>query len=399
MPFPLLPLPCWLLYFAITHAATTAPVDDFVVAGYLPDYRGHIDLVAAEEHLTDVMLFSIQPEPDGQVSGSDVCCLSEERFANGRAARGMTAVTGRKTQLRIFASIGGAGRSQHFASIASDPERRKALIANLIQLCQTELLDGVDFDWEQPQSQDEFVSYLHLLVEAGQALLRAQLLLSVALHPNQRLTPQLYDIVDRIHLMTYDMITSTGPGSHHATLDNAKRAVDVLVASGCPHSKIVLGIPAYARHEDNPGLVKTYSEIVDAVVDTMDSEMASAEEIATTMKRIGGRYQGYTFDSALDVLNKVQYAKETGLKGIFFWEIGQDSFREDYIPGGALLAVAHRGAFDRKEEANKKGGDGRDKIAAHEVDLASDQGGTQNGRTRMLASVRLYVKPRDVFNK
>ena len=113
--------------------------------------------------------------------------------------------------------------------------------------------------------------------------------------------------------MTYDMITSSGPGSHHATLDNAKQAVDVLVESGCPNNKIVLGIPAYARHEDNPGLVKTYSEIFDAVVDSTDSEPASAEEIAATMKRIGSRYQGYAFDSALDVLNKVQYAKEAGL--------------------------------------------------------------------------------------
>ena len=355
MPSPLLPLSCGLLWLVAAHTATTALANDFLVTGYLPDYRGHIDLVAAEEHLTDVMLFSIQPGPDGQVSGSDVCCLGDERFENARVARGMAAVTGRQQKLRIFASIGGAGRSQHFASIASDPERRKTLMANLIRLCQTESLDGVDFDWEQPQSQEEFVSYLHLLVEAGQALHREQLLLSVALHPNQRLTPQLYDIVDKIHLMTYDMIIATGPGSHHATLDNAKQAVDALVASGCQQSKIVLGIPAYARHEDNPGLVKTYSEIVDAVVDTMEGETASAGEIATTMKRIGGRYQGYAFDSALDVLNKVQYAKEAGLKGIFFWEIGQDSFREDYVPGGALLAVAHWGTFDRKEKA--QGGD------------------------------------------
>ena len=147
MPSPLLPLSCWLLCFVAAHTAATALADDFVVAGYLPDYRGYIDLVAAEEHLTDVMLlFSIQPGPDGQVSGPDICCLGDERFENARVARGTAAVTGRQQKLRIFASIGGAGRSQHFASIASDPERRKALIANLIQLCQTESLDGADFD-------------------------------------------------------------------------------------------------------------------------------------------------------------------------------------------------------------------------------------------------------------
>ena len=136
MPSPLFPLSCWLPWFVVAYVATAVLADDFVVAGYLPDYRAYIDLAAAEEHLTDVILFSIQPGPDGQVTGSDVCCLGDEHFAMARIARGKAAITGRQSQLRIFASIGGAGRSQHFASIASNPERRKALIANLLHLCQ-----------------------------------------------------------------------------------------------------------------------------------------------------------------------------------------------------------------------------------------------------------------------
>jgi len=352
---PSLSLSSWWLLLFIAFAATIVFAENFVLAGYLPDYRAYIDLNAL--HLTDVVLFSVQPEPDGKVSGSDICCLGDDHYGKARSAQ--DASVDRHQELRIFASIGGAGRSQHFASIASDPERRKSLIVNLIQLCQTESLRGVDFDWEHPQSQEEFVSYLHLLVEAGHALHQAQLLLSVALHPNQRLTPQLYEIVDRIHLMTYDMITSTGPGSHHATLDKAKRAVNALIASGCPKNKIVLGIPAYARHEDNPGLVKTYSEVVDAIVETADSKMATKEYLSNTMKTIGGRYEGYAFDSILDVEKKVRYAKETGLKGIFFWEIGQDSFRKDFVPGGALLAAAHEEISGSKSATKKVEGNGR----------------------------------------
>ena len=158
------------------------------------------------------------------------------------------------------------------------------------------------------------------------------------IHPNQRLAPQIYEVVDRIHLMTYDMITSNGSGSHHATLDNAKRAVDALVASSCPKEKILLGIPAYARHFDNPGMVKTFSEIVDSVADHLGDNGSLVEEMAN----IGGRYQGYTFDSTVDVQKKVRYAKEADLKGIFFWEMGQDSFRKDYVMSGALLAAAHQ---------------------------------------------------------
>lgn len=323
----------WLLSHAVVVA--TAAEEEFLIAGYLPDYR-LINLNAAANQLSDLILFSIQPEPDASVSGPNVCCLGDDHYAKARAAQKVN------DSLRIFASIGGAGRSQHLASIASDPQRRKILIANLIQLCEKEHLQGIDFDWEQPQSQEEFVSYLHLLFEAGQALHKSNLLLAVALHPNQRLAPQMYEVVDRIHLMTYDMITSTGIGSHHATLENAKRAVAALVASGCPNNKIVLGIPAYARHETNPGLVMTYSEIVDSVAGDMESKDSLVEAMTNT----DGRYQGYAFDSRLGVQKKVRYAKEAGLMGIFFWEIGQDSFRKDYFMSGALLSAAHREAFD-----------------------------------------------------
>lgn len=331
------PLPTlfWLLFHVFVATAAAAE-EEFLIAGYLPDYRHYINLDAAAKHLSDVILFSIQPEPDGSVTGPNVCCLGDGHYAKAVAAQKSDG------NLRIFASVGGAGRSQHLASIASDPQRRKILIANLIQLCKKEQLHGIDFDWEQPQTQEDFVSYLHLLFEAGQAFHKAKLLLTVALHPNQRLAPQIYEVVDRIHLMTYDMITSTGPGSHHATLDNTKQAADALVNSGCPKEKIVLGIPAYARHEDNPGMVKTYSEIVDSVAG--DSE--SHDSLVEAMAEIGGRYQGYAFDSTLDVQNKVRYAKEANLKGIFFWEVGQDSFQKDYVMSGALLAAAHREASD-----------------------------------------------------
>lgn len=336
------PLPTlfYLLFHTIVTAAAAAE-EEFLIAGYLPDYRNYINLNAAANHLSDVILFSIQPESDGSVTGPNVCCLGDDHYAKARVAQKVNG------NLRVFASIGGAGRSQHLASLASDPQRRKILIPNLIQLCRIEQIQGIDFDWEQPQTQEEFVSYLHLLFEAGQALHKSNLLLTVALHPNQRLASQIYEVVDRIHLMTYDMVTSTGPGSHHATLDNAKRAVDALVASGCPKEKIVLGIPAYARHEDTPGMVKTYSEIVDSIA----GDIGSNDSLVETMENIGGQYQGYTFDSTIIVQEKVRYAKEAGLAGIFFWEIGLDSFRNDYVISGALVAAAHQESFESTSNA------------------------------------------------
>lgn len=91
-----------------------------------------------------------------------------------------------------------------------------------------------------------------------------------------------------------------------------------------------------------PGMVKTFSEIVDSVADHLGDNGSLVEEMA----KIGGQYQGYTFDSTVDVQKKVRYAKEANLKGIFFWEMGQDSFRKDYVMSGALLSAAHKEAAD-----------------------------------------------------
>ena len=282
---PLLPRcigACAIVFLLAAATAGGEPEEhEFLVAGYLPDYRSVDLLDKAAPHLSDVLLFSVSPASDGAASGPGVCCLHDEHYARAREAR-----TKANPKLRLLASVGGAGRSQNLASIASDASRRAAFIANLLELCETEGLDGIDFDWEPPPSQSQTQTreqserYLRLLLlEAGRALRPAGKLLSVALHPGQGLSPQLYRVVDRVHLMAYDMITSTGGrgAQHHAALGDAKRAVDALIDSGCPANKIVLGIPAYARHGDDPGLVRTYSEIVDDALAGKDAPPAAAE--------------------------------------------------------------------------------------------------------------------------
>ena len=45
-----------------------------------------------------------------------------------------------------------------------------------------EELNGVDFDWEQPATNDEYLSYMHLIAEAAMELHKRNFKVSVALH-------------------------------------------------------------------------------------------------------------------------------------------------------------------------------------------------------------------------
>lgn len=83
----------------------------------------------------------------------------------------------------------------------------------------TEELNGVDFDWEQPTTQEEYMAYMHLVVETSEVFHKNDLLVTLALHPGQIFPKQFYDPIDRIHLMAYDMIQTN---DHHASYDNGK---------------------------------------------------------------------------------------------------------------------------------------------------------------------------------
>jgi hypothetical protein len=75
-----------LLQFAALYFSSNAENNDFIIAGYLPDYRVSINLNATLLHLTDVMLFSLTPASVVAGGGSS-CCFSKEHFALVRKAR------------------------------------------------------------------------------------------------------------------------------------------------------------------------------------------------------------------------------------------------------------------------------------------------------------------------
>ena len=119
-------------------------------------------------------------------------------------------------------------------------------------------------------------------------------------------------------------------------MENVKAAIEPLVKAGCPETKIVVGIPAYARHRQNPAQVQTYSEIVDAI---------SKVSPDATLKDVAHRssWKGFHFDSPNNVREKVHYAMDRKMAGVFFWEIGQDKQHADWAPGGILLeSAAHQ---------------------------------------------------------
>jgi chitinase len=322
-----------VMYLISTVSATTGTTqqgaDDefpgvpssFRIAGYLPDYRFGIDLNSTALLLDDLYLFSLAPQPQLGEMIFAVCCLNQDHYEKAHQAVAYAKQTIGK-DVKIWVTVGGGGRS---ASFTKNPS---AMISALQVLLTTQNFDGVDFDCELFRSHQDYDDYDALLKSAAYVLHKLGKQVSVALHVGQFLTKDIYNAVDRVNLMAYDMVGS----SYHADYGKTRDSVEKLIQSGCPAHKIFLGLPAYGRHRIHQSEAKTYSELIDIEL----QRGKTFDEFRTTYE-----IDEYIFDSPAAISAKVRLAIKEGLGGVFFWELGQDK-RHESAPSGILLTAAAR---------------------------------------------------------
>lgn len=181
-----------------------------------------------------------------------------------------------------------------------------------------------------PVTQEQLMNYQRFVEEASTAWHEQSIQISVTWHPQRmKLPPSLFDMVDRVNLMAYDIMTSAG--THHSSMIDTKEAVESLLEQDCPVDKIWLGIPVYGRKLKNPGHAETFEVLYKG----MQASKTKEYNVETTF-----RHDGFEWDSPKRVRSKVDYAYSRQLGGVFFWELGQDYQDQPSAPGGILLEAA-----------------------------------------------------------
>lgn len=285
-----------------------------VIAGYLPDYRSYINVNNTAILLTDLILFSLEPSPDGTLEGR--CCLGSSHYQLAREARSYRAEAS-KGSLKIWLTVGGAGRSEGFRAFSKSQTGRDLFASNLVELCKREELNGADIDWQDISNESEYEDFLKLLLSASKALHKEGMLISVT--TRQRLPSHVLEEIDRAQFMGYDLLIGGGP-KHHASYSVVTQMIEQWIDWGFPEEKIILGIPGYARHKDSPSQIKTVAELLD------DGLKDDALE----------EWKGYLFDSPKLIRKKMKFVKQNNLGGAVLWELGHDKQLKDH-PGGWLL--------------------------------------------------------------
>jgi len=274
--------------------------------------------------------------------------------------------------LKVLLSLGGWGGCRKCSEVFSTDSGRKEFVESVFELTEYFHTDGIDLDWEFPSMaafpDHPFLAddkiHFNMLVMA----------LRIKLGPSKEISlicagfspflegsldlPSIAPWVNRINLMTYDLIGSKNHFSgHHSSLystswqtASADHAVRYLDSLKIPGNKIAIGVAFYGRvyllsgnHDQGLNQQATFQKFVTEkeirkyYTDAEGYRTYWDDEAKAAYKYNEKSREFITYDDERSVEAKAAYVKKMGLNGIFFWEL-----RLDKAQGGLANILAEQ---------------------------------------------------------
>ncbi len=355
-----------LLMSASCHSFSKPAEKKYNVVAYVAGYRDFDFSTIRADKITHIN-YAFVNVVDGQVhfdTSIDNTPLKKDDIFKLHALKTVN------PDLKVLVSVGGWTWSGGFSDAALKDASRRKFAVSAAAFVDNYDLDGIDLDWEYPNSpgagnvyRPEDVQNFTLLLQAVREELdrlsaqkpdRRHYLLTIATGSNQHYVDntelgKLHRYLDFLNIMTYDFYHGgdhrTGHHSNFRPSSSPERdknsiihAVELHVRAGVPLRKINLGIPFYGRKwtavksGENQGLFQEaesvgdivfYRQIVPCLRDNAYEqhwdEAAQAPYLWNPQEAIF-----ISYENARSIAAKVRYLKEKGLGGAMFWEYSDD---------------------------------------------------------------------------
>lgn len=287
----------------------TAP-ENFKVCGYYPSWKpGDLNKIRYDVLTHIIYAFAI-PTNDGKLLPLD----------NADAAKKIIK-SAHKSDCKVLLAIGGWSYNDvpleaTFVAATETAEKRATFVQEILKMCDDYGFDGIDMDWEHPRVDgNSGKQYEALMVELSEELhKRGKVLTSAVISGATADGNTFYDAaahsdavlnaVDWLHVMAYD----GGDGERHSQYDFAVNSGKYWHETrGLPSSKVVLGVPFYARPS-----WESYENILAANGDAWKKDNVTYNGMEVWL------------NSADTIQKKTIYALDN-LGGVMIWEITQDT--------------------------------------------------------------------------
>ena len=252
---------------------------------------------------------------------------------------------------KFLLSLGGWGQVQTEGFIASTSthELRSILISNIIEKMIAYGYDGVDIDWEHPQTVQQRNNLTYFIVELDSTLdnLDPEFLITMAV-PISNWAGQWYDFsnlrphVDFFNAMTYDIhggwsshaghnspLYQSPPGDADGSIETG---INYLANTrGLPEEKINMGIPFWGKEYNASSINGSftgsvidmhYSEILPLIGNGWTYQWDNVAKCPYLIKEDQSKI--ITYDNPLSIQHKCEYAQNRNLGGVMVWALGYD---------------------------------------------------------------------------
>jgi chitinase len=279
-----------------------------------------------------------------------------------------------KAGVKVLLSLGGWGWDKQFAAIVSKGESEDRYVRAVLALVDEYDYDGIDLDWEYPDTEAEVAGFDRLtrrfrkeLNALGRKKGR-QLLQTMAASANSSTlrwlnNRLLLETMDWVNVMTYDYTGDwTAYAGHHSPLFTSSKqpgpprstelTMKYLLDRGMPANRLAVGLPLYGRgfavaepyaptKNATKGKVPrggNYSDIDKLLREKgwtrhWDDETKNPWAIAPDRTAVIG------YDDAESLALRTAWAMKQGFRGVFFWQIGGDLLPDGTNP---LQAAARK---------------------------------------------------------
>ncbi len=292
------------------------------------------------------------------------CHLSGNRLTvdnkkDTQTIRSLVALKKKNKRLKILLSLGGWGGCKTCSDIFSSDSGRMEFAESVLTLTNYFQTDGIDLDWEfpalaaypeHPFKVEDKVNFTSLIRTLRNKLGNSKEISVICAGVSPFLEgsldlPDIASYVDRINLMTYDLIGSkTHFSGHHTPLystgwqiASADHAVQYLDSLKIPHNKICIGSAFYGREYlvlenqanglNQPAVFQKFITMNDIRKDYSDEQgyITYWDSVAKAAYKYNDQNKIFiTYDDERSVAAKVKYVKDKKLNGIFFWEMRLD---------------------------------------------------------------------------